>query len=341
MIYVLVFAAAVLCSAVATGLVRRYALSSGLLDHPNARSSHSQPTPRGGGLAIVLTVLAGTVYLTFGVIDSSIGLAMITGGLVVAVVGYLDDRRGLSARSRVIVHLVATGLSLWILDADLLHRSMLPFVHESIMILVVALAIVWSINLFNFMDGIDGLAASQAAFFAGASGVLVLFQGERGFSFLLLLSAGSCIGFLLWNRPPAKIFLGDVGSGFLGFWLAALALALHLEGSLKIWTSIILMSLFISDATTTLLVRVAKGQRWYEAHRSHAYQRLSRRWNSHAKVSGLLWMLNLAAVLPIAILSLVFPSAAPMVALGTLASFGALAWRCGAGNEQRIIVDDN
>ena len=187
------------------------------------------------------------------------------------------------------------------------------------------------------MDGIDGLAASQATFVTVASALCALIAGHSSIAALLALSSGACLGFLFWNRPPAKIFMGDVGSGFLGFWLAAVALLLHLEDTLSIWSSLVLNSVFVSDATITLLRRVFRGKRWYEAHRSHAYQHLARRWKSHGKVTSLLWALNCFIVLPLAVTSLLIPSIAPTIAIGTVATFGAVAWIAHAGRDEEVI----
>lgn len=337
MIQFLVLTAAALVSAAMTWSVRRHALSSGLLDNPNARSSHARPTPRGGGLAIVATTLTGTcVIAALGGLETSAAAGICLGGVAVALVGYLDDRTGLSARSRMAVHILATVFALWMLDRSHDLGVMFPLLHASIAAVVIGLAVVWSINLHNFMDGIDGLAASQATFVTAASALFAALASHHAIAALLLLSAGACLGFLFWNRPPAKIFMGDVGSGFLGFWLAALAVLLDLENTMSIWTSIVLSSVFVSDATTTLLRRVLRRQRWYEAHRSHAYQHLARRWRSHGKVTMLLWALNCFVVLPLAGITLVKPNVAPAIAIGTVAVFGLLAWLTAAGRDEEV-----
>ena len=142
---------AALVSACVTWNVRRYALSSGLLDSPNARSSHAQPTARGGGLAIVLTTLTGTCAIAaWGGLEIVAAAAICIGGLAVAVVGYIDDRRGLSARSRMMVHVLATALALWLLDWHYDLSAVFPLLRESIAVVVIALAVIWSINLYDF-----------------------------------------------------------------------------------------------------------------------------------------------------------------------------------------------
>jgi Fuc2NAc and GlcNAc transferase len=324
-----------IAAALLTGWARQAALSRGVLDVPNTRSSHTRPTARGGGLAIVIVVLASTVLLwAMGLLDTQALLGSAAGGLMIATVGYVDDVRGLSARYRFVVHLAAAALlavtTLRAADTQPLLAG-IPYMAVTAVLLMAGT--VWSINLFNFMDGIDGIAASQSLFVAGASVLLAGTASQTPWEMLSLTTAAASLGFLLWNWPPAKIFMGDVGSGFLGFWLAAAALGLHVEGTLGIWTSITLGAMFFADATATLVRRVLRGERWYEAHRSHAYQILSRRWQSHLKVTGLAWLVNLAVVLPLAYLSVVWAGAAAWIALGLI---GTLAIGCamlGAGGQ--------
>jgi Fuc2NAc and GlcNAc transferase len=316
-----------LLSAALTGIVRRYAMRSQLMDLPNARSSHVFPTPRGGGIAVVLTIFLGVIVLMcLKRLSLVAGLGMVLPAGAVAIVGFMDDRYGLPVVPRLMVHLAAatTLVGALLLQSnwglDLLLLSLLAFI-----------GIAWNINLFNFMDGIDGIASSEALFVAGASGVLLHVGGHNEVATTAFLSAAACLGFLLWNWPPAKIFMGDVGSGFLGFWLGALALWAHVEGGLSLWTSLLLGSVFVADATVTLLARMARGAQWHQAHRAHAYQHLSRKWRSHAKVTSLVWSLNLFVVFPLALLSFHKPALAPIVSIGALILFGALALLSGAG----------
>jgi Fuc2NAc and GlcNAc transferase len=324
------FVTATVLSAVATWLIRRHAVDWGLLDVPNARSSHTQPTPRGGGLAIVVTVLAAVLIAgllrELPIVDVA---ALVGGGMVVAAIGYYDDLKPLSALPRFAVHLMAAVMLVGMLagvDSVLAHPRWLAFS-------ALVVAVLWSINLFNFMDGIDGIAASQAVFVSTASAVLIGVLRDPVTPWLILpvVTAGACLGFLVWNWPPARIFMGDVGSGFLGFWLAAMALALDRADMLRVWTSVILGSVFIADATVTLLRRVARRERWHQAHRSHAYQNLARRWRSHRRVTLLVWIINLAVVFPLAALSVFAPGFAPQIAGATLCGFGLLALLAGAG----------
>lgn len=341
MIELVLLAAATLVCAALTWLVRRHALVRGMLDIPNARSSHTQPTPRGGGVAIAVVVLATAVLsVLLGYLPATGIAALVIGGGLVAVVGYYDDLKELSARARITVHLLAAVLLVGgLIDFGAGTRPF-PVLPGAMAFFLFVVGTVWSINLFNFMDGIDGIAGSQAAFVALASAVLIAISHDAASHWMILpvATAGACLGFLAWNWPPAKIFMGDAGSGFLGFWLAGMALAFECMGALSIWTSTILGSVFIADATVTLLRRVARGERWYEAHRSHAYQSLARRWNSHRRVTGLLWGLNIVIVLPLAAISTFAPGAGSQIAAATLCAFGLLALLAGAGSGDGTVV---
>lgn len=281
-----------------------------------------------------MTIVLGTVILVLSraIALRASAILIVIAGSFVAAIGYIDDRRGLAAAPRFAVHVAASLmlLAMLILEDALQMRE----ASDWLLAAILTASTIWSINLFNFMDGIDGIAASQAIFVTGASAALVLYGGHSELATLLLLTAGACAGFLPWNWAPAKIFMGDIGSGFLGFWLWSLALVLHVEHALSIWTSIILGSVFIADATATLLVRVAARKRWYEAHRSHAYQHLSRQLRSHAKVTALVWAINGAVVLPLAVLSTLVNKAAPLLAIATVVVFAAFAMLLRAGQDE-------
>jgi len=209
-----------------TSSVRRYALQSGLLDRPNARSSHTVATPRGGGVAIVVSYLGlVTVLLATGSMDPHLAAALLGSGLVVAVLGFIDDREPIQARWRFLGHLAAAVWVLWWLG------PLPPVPLFGVVVdlgvgatLLSALYLVWSINLFNFMDGIDGIASLEAIVVA-LGGALVWWLTQPAGDWLLAVAFAACVaGFLIWNFPPARIFMGDAGSGFLGCMIATLAL---------------------------------------------------------------------------------------------------------------------
>lgn len=330
----LLAALAFVASLALTWGVIRVARKHGLIDQPNARSSHSVPTPRGGGLSIVVVSAAGTLsLLLLGVIDLSLGLALLAGGLPVAVVGFIDDRRSVPARVRLSVHLGAAVAGVALLG------GMPPLQVGTLLLdpglfgdLLAVVAVAWVLNLFNFMDGIDGIAASQAIFVA-ACGALIAYAsgGSMQIPAACAVLAASCLGFLLWNWPPAKIFMGDVGSGFLGYVIAILALGASRDSPVAMWAWLIGGGVFFVDATTTLLRRLLRGEQVYMAHRSHAYQRLSRRWNSHRRVTIAVWIVNLSWLLPCSLLAAKYPRLAAWIVLAALAPVILAAIIAGAG----------
>ena len=278
---------ALLASAGLAGLARRYALAHALVDVPNERSSHSVPTPRGGGLAIALVVLVGVGLLaTTGQVGPRVAVALGGGGALVAAVGWLDDRRGLSARMRLVVHVAAAIWTVvWLRGMPQLSVGEGAVSLGFAGALLAILGIVWSTNLYNFMDGIDGVAAAEAAT-VGVVGALLLARREPSLALIAVLLAAAAAGFLVWNWPPARLFMGDVGSGFLGFFFGGLAVASENTHALPALLWLLLLGPFFIDATVTLLRRMARGERWYAAHRTHAYQRAAQAGWSHRRVTA-------------------------------------------------------
>jgi Fuc2NAc and GlcNAc transferase len=296
-----------LCALLGTGFARRYALTHAILDIPNERSSHSVPTPRGGGVALVVAILLSLVLATLlGLTAWRLLMAIGGGGIAVATVGWLDDRRHVPAYIRATVHFLAAGWALvWLgglYSIDIGTRD-LPLGPMGTVL--AAFAIVWLINLYNFMDGIDGIAASEAVSVAGAGALLGLLNGGSApVALLAALIASASAGFLYWNWTPARIFMGDVGSGFLGFAFGVLAVASEKAGSLSALAWTLLLGAFAFDATVTLIRRMAKGEQWYSAHRSHAYQRAVESGFSHLQVTSAFIAINvvLAAAVLVTIL---------------------------------------
>jgi Fuc2NAc and GlcNAc transferase len=276
-----------------TGLVRRFALAHALLDVPNERSSHLAPIPRGGGLAIAAVVLAGVVLLRVTVgLPVGVSLAITGGGGLVALVGWLDDRIGLTAPVRLAAQVVAAAWALWWLGG----LSVLTIGATAAKLglpgdLLALVTIIWATNITNFMDGIDGLAASEVTTVAW-SGALLLAGVDAPLAALAALVGGAALGFLPWNWKPARIFMGDVGSGFLGFVLAVLAIATERAGALPALVWLLLYAVFAFDATVTIVRRAWRGERWYAAHRSHAYQRAVQAGWSHARVTSAVLAFN-------------------------------------------------
>jgi Fuc2NAc and GlcNAc transferase len=308
-----------------------------MIDHPNARSSHLAPTPRGGGIAIVVaSVLCVSALLLAHVIDRDLALAIVVGGIAIAWVGFMDDRNSMSVRLRIAIHFAAAALAVGILGGVPSLQVGTYFVSGGAVSYVVGvLAIVWTLNLFNFMDGIDGIAGSEAVF-VSISGAWLGIRGLEltpSSSVALVIGAAS-LGFLFWNWPPAKIFMGDVGSGFLGYAIAVIALAAAKENPVAAFTWLILGGLFFVDATVTLARRLFRGERAYQAHRCHAYQWLSRRWKSHQRVTLTVWGINLVWLLPMAWLSQRYAQQAVMIVALALAPLVIAALVAGAGKAE-------
>jgi Fuc2NAc and GlcNAc transferase len=290
----LLIVATALVSAVLTSVVRKYSLQRELLDIPNERSSHSVPTPRGGGLAIVAALLVAlTLAWLLEWIPGRVALALVPGGTVIAAIGWIDDHHPRSAAQRLVAHIAAAGWAVFALGG-------LPALRLGTVILPLGLAgsvfailmIVWLTNLYNFMDGIDGIAATEAVAVGLGAAALAMLSGATSVAVAALLIAAAAIGFLGWNWQPARIFMGDVGSGSLGYILAVTAIVSEHEGgpSLLLWG--LMLGVFVVDATLTLLRRALRRERLSAAHRKHAYQRAVQSGLSHSQVTGATLILN-------------------------------------------------
>ncbi|UXH41320.1 MraY family glycosyltransferase [Pseudomonas promysalinigenes] len=303
----LILVAGVAALAMTAGL-RRYALARSLLDIPNARSSHTLPTPRGGGLAFVVCFLVGALGLGWaGAVAPPVLVGLLGAGSLVAVIGFMDDHGHIAARWRLLGHFLAAAWGLywlggmppvmvlgWSLDGAWLGG------------LFGVLYLVWLLNLYNFMDGIDGIASLEAICVCLGGCLLYWLGGYPQATWLPLLLAATVAGFLFWNFPPARIFMGDAGSGFLGIMLGLMALQATWINPLLFWGWLILLGVFVVDATFTLLRRLLRGERIYEAHRSHAYQYAVRQHGSHRPVSLAVAAINLGWLLPVALAVVAF-----------------------------------
>ncbi len=317
-----------------TGLIRRYALYRSMVDIPNVRSSHTTPTPRGGGLAVALTFILGLLYLSVSrAVSFETTMALLGGGGLVAAVGFVDDHKHVSAKWRLLIHFIAAAWALlWIggfptlnLAGNYLHFPISGYVFGTVFL-------VWLLNLYNFMDGIDGIAGTEALFVVLAAGLLEFSKTYVTNELTICAVLGAaCLGFLIWNWPPASIFMGDVGSGFLGFVLGTVALISAHSGVLSLWTWLILLAVFWVDATFTLLRRFLRGDRWYQAHCCHAYQNASRLYRSHQRVTTSVLLVNLFWLLPMAYTTLIWPNGAVLICALAILPLFILAYRLNAG----------
>ena len=319
MIPIYTFAVFVL-TIVLTGVVLRILKAKAIMDTPNARSNHTQPTPRGGGLAIALAVAIGWTFLAiywyggFGLY----GLPMIVAGaaILLCAISWLDDVKPLGAGLRLAAHLAACIAGTWALGSEPVFQGLFPLWLDRILVVLL-----WAgfLNIFNFMDGIDGITSVQTAAIAMGLTVVTMAGQRTGFDTLTTLTlAAAAMGFLTWNKPPAKLFMGDVGSIPLGYILCWFVLLLAQSGA---WVAALLLpSYYLADGGITLLRRALRKEKIWQAHKEHFYQRCvaermdqwgQTRTVAHTRVSSGVAVANMALV-GCAVYSL----DAPWIALG-------------------------
>jgi UDP-N-acetylmuramyl pentapeptide phosphotransferase/UDP-N-acetylglucosamine-1-phosphate transferase len=291
-----------------TGLAAWYASRMGLLDQPGDRHSHAQPTPRGGGAGLVLALLLGSLVLAGDRIPDYWSQCAAPGVVVLALMGWWDDHRSLSVRLRLAVQLTVSIYLLWCAASR-------GWLGGAVPLLVGGLFVIWMTNLYNFMDGSNGMAGLQGIFAGCVMAWLFHLSGDSGSVLLAFLLAAACAGFLPWNLGRPRVFMGDVGSVALGFSIGALLLYGAASGAIDPPVAWLVMLLFLTDSTMTLLTRVMRRERWYNAHRQHLYQRLIVRGWPHGRVAMLYQAVNLALVLPAIGVAVRFPAVAWAVAL--------------------------
>ena len=317
LVLVACFSASLLLVALIVQLARRYQL----LAHPNARSSHLTATPTMGGIAIVLPLIG--LLAIFAWPGDLMMLRLFVAVSFLAVVGFIDDLKGLGAGVRLICQALSVLLVLTGFDLAL----------PAYWLAIIGFLLLWHVNLYNFMDGIDGIAAVQALVFC--LGVLLLAQGIEGeWGLLLWAIPGATLCFLAWNWPPAKIFMGDVGALVLGLVLGVMVVALELSREVPFVASIILLAGFWFDASYTLCVRMLTGQPFTQAHRSHFYQRLSDKVG-HLGATSAYALLGGVWQLPLAWLAMAQPQWALACLLAAPLPFliGAVALKAGLQQE--------
>ena len=270
-----------------------YAHRRGMLDQPGQRRSHSMPTPRGGGIGVVVAMLIcmpGALRSLPAAWPISVIVSLAGALLLVALAGWWDDHRPLPVLPRLGAQLLAVLWFSFTLLATGLSWWWLPLLLG---------AGAWSINLHNFMDGIDGLLAQQAIFVACGLAWMAWAEAQPALAVAAGALAAASLGFWSYNRPPAQIFMGDVGSGSIGLLIFAFTAMLWRLDHALLWPALILSSAFVVDASLTLLTRIVRGRRWHSAHREHLYQWLARSGGTHARADAgyLAWNLLIAAPL--------------------------------------------
>ena len=324
--------------AVLSAGVIRYGPRFGLLDTPVARSAHVAPKPLGGGAALAAPYFLCVIWFVASAAISESALAYL-GCLFIVVLGFSDDRWQLSSKVRLPVQFIVSVAAVRAIGVDSVDFGFFSLSEPLTLSLLAVLSLVWLCNLTNFMDGIDGIAASQLLVTSLSCVVLLVgldaAAGELGeHDVVLTLSvvlAASAAGFLLWNWSPASLFMGDAGSGFIGFALGLLALESLVTQRMSVWSWVLLLGVFIADTAVTLLVRIIRGERWYEGHSQHAYQILSRRLNSHPRVVGGVILINICWLLPLAWVAGILPHYGVLFATIGLAPLLLGCYRLGAG----------
>ena len=283
--------------------LKLYALAKNIIDVPNHRSSHVKITPRGGGLAFIVVFLLAVPFLGyFGFITLPTSILFGSCLLIVAL-GLVDDFRGLSASTRLIGHFIASSSALYLLGGmpslNILGWSMPASIYLNVL---VVFYLVWLINLYNFMDGIDGIAAVEAITVSISAAILYLLDNNYALIGLPLVLSFAVAGFLYWNFPGARIFMGDSGSGFLGLFFGVLSIKSAWFDQNLFWAFLILLGVFVVDATVTLFSRLFFGMKLSEAHKDHAYQHAATKISSHINVTLSVLIINVFWLLPLSIL---------------------------------------
>lgn len=336
MIAALLSIAVFLLSVLLTAAMLQFAEQTRLLAHPSERSSHSTPTPVGGGVALVFGYGVGIVFLTLEQHLQASELLVLCMSLPIAVTGFIDDRSELNYRVRLSVQIAAVA-AVFLLLGPMPAMNFGPFALSGVLLsfVIAPLCLLWLSNLYNFMDGIDGLAGTQAAFVSLVAAFMLAQAGDMALGVLCLFIFAASSGFMVWNWPRARIFMGDVGSGFIGMSLGLIALLSHYHGSMSLWSWFILLSVFVVDATTTLVRRVLAGQPWAHAHRQHAYQHMADCAGAHKKVVLSVLVINTVYLLPLAFFAGKHPEYGVYFTLLGVIPLAVLAIRCGAGKESQ------
>ncbi|BBK38205.1 glycosyl transferase [Allostella sp. ATCC 35155] len=318
-VYLLLIAAAVgLAAWFATGRVTRWLARRAILDRPNARSSHSVPTPRGGGLGLLPPLLAGWCLLAF-LAGDTIHWALAGGAALLATVSWADDRRGLSAGIRLLAQCAAVVPAAALLPGPI-AQGWLPGPVDTAL---AVLCWVWFVNLYNFMDGIDGISGVETMAIGLGLFLVAAVVGPADAGGFGLLLAAAAMGFLAWNWHPARVFLGDVGSVPLGFLTGGLLLVLAAGGH---WAPALVLPLYyLADATITLVRRLLRGEAVWRAHREHFYQEATRQGLGHAAIALRVAVAG-AALVALALASLTTPG---LALAGAAALVAALLWELG------------
>lgn len=321
-------AVAALTTAAGTWAYRHFAARRGIVATANSRSLHERPVPRGGGIVFSIVAVAVVAAMsTSAAVDPALARTLITGGLIAAIFGWLDDVHQVRALVKLGVQCALAAWMLWSLGGLPIYD--VPGTPPWLDLGFSWLGLVWLLNAYNFIDGIDGLAASGAATISALAILATTLAGtDAGVLFACATLAVCSLAFLGYNWPRASVFMGDAGSLFLGFAVATLLVFTVSRGLIGFWTWIVILAFLGGDTTTTTLLRIFLTKRWYGEHRSHAYQNLAR-LHSHLKVLQGILAYHLVWLLPLTIWSVSMPAMAPVAALLAVAPVVTWTFRYG------------
>ena len=295
-------------------LYRKIAVKNGILANPNFRTLHETPIPTGGGIVLALVFIISIFILWwYEKLSDDIFKILFIGGGAAVLFGFLDDLKNINSIKKLTFQILLSSWTLFCLHGGPLLDF--QFIPPIIAIFLSIFFLVWVINAYNFMDGIDGIAIFGATFFSGLLAFLMLISNgssELTLIFLLLMSCSAALMFFNW--PPASIFMGDAGSIFLGYFFGAIILITVMNGDISIWTWLVVFGYFFADTTMTQIMRLILVKKWYKPHRSHAYQNLARLSNSHFRVTLSVIVYHLVWIVPLSIWTIIQPDMAIIAA---------------------------
>ena len=310
---ILLFLCCFVLTLAGTYFYRLIAIKYGIIAKKNFRTLHEINLPKGGGIVFSLVFLIFSLYLCMaGIISTYLAVPLLVGGLLISIFGLIDDKYDIPANIKFVIQFSSSVFLLyWFEGVDLLFEpESMPLKTGASGIVLGMIMLCWWLNAYNFMDGIDGMVASETVFICVLLGILITvnYPEYSSYASVLALLAAVCLAFLVFNWPPAKIFMGDAGSLFLGFTFSVLILFSMEQAIVTVWQWLIVFSYFVFDTGITLLLRIIKVRKWYGVHRSHAYQNLARIWGDHKRVTGLVMLYNLLWITPLTILSVLYPT---------------------------------
>ena len=310
-------------------IYRKIAVKKSILAYSNFRMLHEGSIPKGGGIVFsFIFVACVSVLWWFGKLPEDIFWVLGVGGFVAALFGFLDDLINIRASQKMIVQVCLSGWTLYWFGGPVL--SEINLIPNFISIPFFLFFLVWVINAYNFMDGIDGMASSGAVFISGTLAIVMLItDGSLELAILFFLLIASVGAFMIFNWPPASIFMGDAGSVFLGYVFGSLILDTILNVEISVWTWLTVFGYFIADTTVTQIARVILVKNWYGAHRSHAYQNLARITGSHLKITMGVTAYNLVWIFPLTIWTLLQPEMAIFAAVLAITPGVVLTYKYG------------